>query len=516
MKLLLTTLNAKYVHSNLALKYLYAAAVEKRVPAELREFTINNDDDYIFCELIRGDYELVCFSCYVWNIERTLYLAENLKKARPETKILLGGPEVSFDVERILWEHPFVDFLIAGEGERVFSLLLEELALGERSQTEPDLRGIPGLAFRREERIRANPPAAPEAFERIPFPYHTLPCEDDKVAYYESVRGCPFRCAYCLSSVDKTIRALPMSRVRTDLSYFIYKRVKQVKFIDRTFNYDPRRCAEIMEYLVTNDNGVTNFHFEVCGDLIDETMLELLSRARPGLFQLEIGVQSTNPATLESIRRSCDFPRLAKNVERIRNFGGVHLHLDLIAGLPYEDYLTFKKSFNDVYRLRPHDLQLGFLKLLPGTPLRDMTAEYRYVFRRQAPYEVISNAFLSADGLVRLKMVENVLDLYYNRGGFEETVERAACVLWETPFDFYQDLANYYYVSGHQHRSHRKEDLYRILYAFFHWRNGKTEELEDHPGRRETIVFELLERDLKRTMNPDAVKKFEKKGWELD
>lgn len=504
MKVLLTTLNAKYVHSNLALKYLYAAAEARRQTMELLEFTINNDDDYIFCELMRGEYDAICFSCYVWNIRRILVLAENVKKARPSTRIIMGGPEVSFDAENFLRSNPFVDFLIAGEGEESFARLLGELETGKGEFTR-----VPNLVYRDGTDIKSNAKEPLVRFWDIPFPYHTHPCEGDKVAYYESVRGCPFQCAYCLSSIDKGIRALPMHRVKTDLSYFIDRQVKQVKFIDRTFNYDGWRCAEIMSYLIDNDNGITNFHFEICGDLIDELMLTLLDKARPGLFQLEIGVQSTNPATLEGINRRCDFEKLAKSVKRIRALGTVHLHLDLIAGLPFEDFITFQKSFNDVYALRPHDLQLGFLKLLPGSPLRERAEEYHYVYREQAPYEVISNDFISADGLVRLKMIENVLDLYYNRGGFQETVDRATHVLYGVPFDFYEELANFYYLKGFQHRSHRKENQYRILYEFFTWKNRRAE-------RQEIIIFELLEKDLKRTMNPDAVKKFEKKGWKLD
>lgn len=505
MKVLLTTLNAKYVHSNLALRYLYDAAAAKGQQTELREFTINNDDDYIYCELMRGDYDLISFSCYVWNVRRILTLAETVKRAKPSLKILLGGPEVSFDAQRIMEENPFVDFIIEGEGEDPLPRLLEELNKKER----PDLRYVLNLVYREDGKIHVNPEGPPIGFARVPFPYNNLPCEKDKVVYYESVRGCPFRCSYCLSSIDRGIRALPMVRVKPDLDYFLSRNVMQVKFIDRTFNYDVRRCAEILKYIIEHDNGITNFHMEMCGDLIDEATIGLLERARPGLFQLEIGVQTTNPDTLSAIRRSCNFGMLAHQVKRIREMGTVHLHLDLIAGLPHEDFISFRKSFNDVYALKPHNLQLGFLKLLPGSPLRESAAEFGYVYRPYAPYEVISNDLLSADGLVRLKMIETVLELYYNRGGFEDTVDMAVAALYETPFDFYEELANFYYLKGCQHKSHRKEDLYRILHMFFTWKNRRT-------GETETLIFELLEGDLKRTMNPDAVKKFVRKGWILE
>lgn len=520
MKLLLTTLNAKYVHSNLALKYLWQEAAARFKHVRLQEFTINNEADYVFCELVQGDYDLACFSCYVWNIEKTLILAENLKKARPRCRLLLGGPEVSFEGERFLKDHPFVDFLIQGEGEAPFSAFLERLELLEQTgDANADFRDwdwgdwdwedIPALAFRQGDRIRVNPPDPAPRFDATPFPYEGLPWEEDKVVYYESARGCPFRCAYCLSSVEKDVRPLPMERVKRELDYLIRKRPRQVKFIDRTFNYDRRRCNEILGFLMEKDNGFTNFHLEICGELLEEETLRLLSGARPGLFQMEIGVQSTNPDTLESINRGGDFARLAENVGRLKAMGGIHLHLDLIAGLPYEDYLSFQNSFDDVYRLRPHQLQLGFLKLLKGSPLREKAAYYRYEFRRTAPYEVISNAFLSAGGLVRLKMAEAVLDLYFNRGGFAKSLERAAFVLYQSPFAFYQELGDFYYLKGFQHKSHKKEDLYRILRQFFTWKYRRDR-------GQEALVFELLEEDLRDAMNPDAVKKFEKKGWELD
>lgn len=504
MKILLTTLNSKYVHSNLALKYLYASAEpNSRRIIDIIEFTINHEDDYILTEILRRGYDVVCFSCYIWNVEKTLYLAENLKKATPGIRILFGGPEVSFDVIPFLSQHKCIDFVISGEGEAPFSELVKEL------QSElPELAKIRGLTYRQDGKIYVNPMAPPLNFESIPFPYLSLVCEEDKVMYYESSRGCPFRCSYCLSSIDKKVRSLSMERVKSDLSYFIYKRVKQVKFIDRTFNFDQRRCLEILRYLIISDNGVTNFHLELCGDLIDEEMLNLLKEARPGLFQFEIGVQSTNQKVLKACNRNTDIARLTETVLKLGEMGNIHLHLDLIAGLPYEDYDSFRKSFNDVYSMGSHHLQLGFLKLLKGSPIREQIEEHGFVYREKTPYEIISNQYISSLDLIRLKKIENLLDLYYNRGGFESTIDFAVNNLAKSPFDFYEELADYYYLKGFQHKSHKKEDLYRIFYQYAGWKERFI------PDVREKTK-ELLMQDMKKTLNSEAVKKFERKGWDL-
>ncbi len=503
MKILLTTLNSKYIHSNLALRYLYASAETSRHAIDIQEFTINNEEDYIFTELLRRNYDVICFSCYIWNVEKILYLAENLKKARPETRVLLGGPEVSYDVVPFMSRHKFIDFIIAGEGEATFSELAEELL-----SDMPEFERIRGLTYRQEGKIFVNPPAPPISFELIPFPYLNLVCESDKIMYYESSRGCPFQCEYCLSSLERKVRTLSMERVKSDLSYFIYKNVKQVKFIDRTFNWDKKRCYEIMNYLILSDNGITNFHFELCGDLIDENLLQLLSVVRSGLFQFEIGIQSTNDKTLRACNRNSNFQKLSENVKQLRAFDNIHLHLDLIAGLPYEDYLSFRKSFNDVYALKGHALQLGFLKLLKGAPIREQVEEHGYIYRSKAPYEVIANKYIPASDLIRLKKIENLLDLYYNRRGFRQTLDFAIENLAETPFDFYEELADYYYLKGFQHRSHKKEDVYRIFLLYAGWKERFFPNIQDK-------IKELLLLDMKETLNPDAIKKFERKGWEI-
>lgn len=502
MKILLTTLNSKYIHSNLALKYLYASAGKSSCSIEIQEFTINNDEDHIFIELMRNDYDVICFSCYIWNVEKILYLVENLKKSKPKTKILLGGPEVSFDVIPLMSKHESIDFIISGEGEAPFSELIEVL-----NSDGPEFNKIRGLTYREGGKINVNPDTPPLHFESVPFPYRSLVSEDDKIMYYESSRGCPYQCSYCLSSIERKVRSLSIERVKSDLSYFIYKRVKQVKFIDRTFNWNSKRCLDIMSYLIRSDNGVTNFHFELCGDLIGNDMIMLLRDVRPGLFQFEIGVQSTNERTLRACNRSTNLQKLAENVTRLMEMENIHLHLDLIAGLPHEDYSSFRNSFNDVYSLKAHRLQLGFLKLIKGAPIQEQVEEHDYVYRSKAPYEIISSKYMSANDFIQLKKIEKLLDLYYNRGGFMRTLSFAER-LAGTPFDFFEELADYYYLKGFQLKSHKKEDLYRIFLLYADWKESSV------PGFKDQIK-QLLFEDIQKTLNSDITKKFLRKGWEI-
>lgn len=502
MRILLTTLNSKYIHSNLALKYLYMAGVKYCPGLEITEFTINNSDDYIYTELMRHEYDVICFSCYVWNIEKTKYLCENLKKARPELKIILGGPEVSFECESFLEENPYIDALMFGEGEVTFRLLACALEYGV-----PKFPDIRGLAYRAGDRVFVNEPMEPVTFDQLPFPYEGLPLDDDKVIYYESSRGCPYGCTYCMSSVDSCLRVLPIERVKEELKYFIYKDVKQVKFIDRTFNWSESRAVEIMEYLMEMDNGITNFHFELCGSLVGEKFLETADRARPDLFQFEIGVQSTNPLTQQAVNRNEDSGKALENIRKLYEMGGAHIHVDLIAGLPYEDMKSFRKSFDDLYKVGADAIQVGFLKLLKGTPIRSEEDMYGYEFRKLAPYEFISNRFMSSRDVIVIKQLETVLDLFYNRGGFEITLEK--CIADDiSPFDFYVELSDYYYLKGYQHRNHSKDDLYRIMHGFLSWKARYYKiDMEEELG--------CLERDLRYRMDESRVEKFLKKGWKF-
>ncbi len=507
MNILLTTLNSKYVHSNLAIRYLYNACSEKqRENMQIREFTINNTDEMVFVELIRSECDTAAFSCYIWNIEKTLRIAGQLKAAKPEIRIILGGPEVSFDSGRLMEENPFIDYVISGEGEAVLPKLLDAVEKTAHREIADLFADIPGISYRAAGSVKVNPPAEARPFSDAPFPYENSEIERDKVLYYESSRGCPFSCSYCLSSVMRGVRPLPIDRVKRELLYFIEKSPKQVKFIDRTFNYDKKRCAEVISFLIERDNGVTNFHFELCGDLIDDELITLLKSARKNLFQFEIGVQSANSGVLEACGRSGDFSAMAEHIRKIIQIGNIHVHLDLIAGLPGESYEMFRDSFNDVFALRPDALQLGFLKMLKGSPIRKEAGKYGYVFRSTPPYEVISNDFISARELVRLKMIENVFDLWYNRGGFSQTLEYVfktkktvnAGELPE-PFDVFESLADFFYDNGFQNRSHKKEDLYRIFFKF---------------AGGEDVKMRLKE-DMDKTLNFDAVKKFIKKGWDI-
>ncbi|MDD7511335.1 MAG: DUF4080 domain-containing protein [Peptostreptococcaceae bacterium] len=505
MKLLLTTLNSKYVHSNLALKYLYNAVAGGDFQVDLKEFTLNNEADYVYGEILKPGYDMVCFSCYIWNIEKTKELCANLKAAQPRLKILLGGPEVSFDCADFMEENPWCDYIIRGEGERSIFEFCKNVTLGK------PLEGIAGLVLRGAAgRIIDNGLPCAIDLNRLQFPYARLPLDGDKVVYYETSRGCPFRCSYCLSSIDKGIRSLSMDRVKHEFKYFNDRKVKQVKLLDRTFNYDRDRAAEIWKYLIENDNGVTNFHFEICGDLLRDEDFALLEKARPELFRFEIGIQTVNGQVLQAVGRNDNTLKLFENIRRLIKTGNIELHVDLIAGLPGEDMRSFANSFNEVYGTGADEIQLGFLKLLRGTEIRDEADEFGYVFRHKAPYEVISTTGMSAEELVSLKELERVLDVFYNRGGFG----RALSFLMEgtnlSPFDFYEDLARFYHENGYQHRYHKKEDNYRILYGY-----ALAKELMFPIEYKDftEATMNILRVDLEETMNFDAVKKFYKKGW---
>ena len=347
-------------------------------------------------------------------------------------------------------------------------------------------------------------------FNMIPFPYSVLDCEEDRVVYYESSRGCPFRCSYCLSAAETSVRFLDMDRVKSELGYFLYKKPAQVKFIDRTFNCRPQRAYEIFKYLIDNDNGVTNFHFEICADLLDDETLRLLSKARRGLFQMEIGIQSANPATLAAIGRKENVYPVLYNTERLIKLGNIHTHVDLIAGLPYESYEIFARSFDKVYDLKADMLQLGFLKVLAGTPIYGQLEAHGIKYRSHAPYEVISTDYIKAEELVRLKMIENMVDIYYNRGGFGDTLDFLIGAVDKGAFGFYEKLADFYYERGYQHRERKKEDQYRILLEFA----GELEGAGCGENLKER-TRQLLETDMEKSTNPEIFKRFLRKGWAL-
>ena len=449
MKILLTTLNSQYIHSNLALRYLYESAGIYRDFLEVKEYTINNDDMSVYVDICRGGYDAICFSCYIWNVGKIVSLIRSLKKTDPAVKIIVGGPEVSYEPESFLEKCPETDLILVGEGDTSFPAMLKMLVEGPWDPPADKL-------------MKSELPDP----EDIPFPYENTDIDETRIVYYESARGCPFKCSFCLSSESEGVRLLPPERVKRELDFFLEKKVKQVKFIDRTFNIDLDRSAEMMNYIIDNDNGITNFHFELCGDRMNEEMLEAFERARTGLFQVEIGVQSTCEEALAAVGRKVDSEKLKRNTRRIVQGRNVHVHLDLIAGLPYETYERFGRSFDEVYAMKPDDLQLGFLKLIKGTRLRREADKYGYRFREEEPYEIIANDFISAGEIIRLKMAETVLELYYNKPGFRTSLRYMIDVFGGTPFEFYTKLSEFYYDKGYQESYHKREMLYGILEEF--------------------------------------------------
>lgn len=459
MKKILVGINAKFIHSCLAVRSLgQYAAEEYGIDCEIAEYTINQSEDLILAEIFRKQPELIGFSCYIWNIELVKRLTVNLKKILPQTLILLGGPEVSFDGEKILQETA-ADFVLYGEGEEAFSQLC--LAL----EKDLPLSQVPSLIYKAGDKIKTNPPAEPLDLGKLPFVYDDLEVYENRILYYEAQRGCPFNCQYCLSSVDKGVRFQPLEKVKRELSFFLEHRVRQVKFVDRTFNANRSFAMRIWQYLHEHDNGVTNFHFEIAADLLTDEMMDFLRQVRPGLFQFEIGVQSTNEQTLEAIDRKSSFTHICQVVRRLQEGNNIHLHLDLIAGLPHENFESFRSSFNDVYGLHPDQLQLGFLKLLKGSGLRYHQQEYGIVCRDTAPYEVLLTENLPFAEMLRLKGIEELTELYYNSNRFQKSLSYLI-ELTKSPFDFFEDFRCFYEKNGHHLRPHSKVEQYDVLYEF--------------------------------------------------
>lgn len=462
-KVILAALNAKYIHSNLALRYLSRFQNNnQKHHVETMEFTINQRLDFIAEELFRKQPDVVLFSCYIWNVEMLRQLCPILKKIMPDCVIGFGGPEVSYESETFLRENPAVDFVMRGEGELVFTKYLEHLDAGNPAT----LGEIESLTYRQGEEIFSTPQMHPMDLALLPFPY-----EDDfsdvqnQIIYYESSRGCPYHCGYCLSSVENGVRFVPLDKVLPDLQKFLDKNVPQVKFIDRTFNCKKSHAMAIWKYLHEHDNGVTNFHFEITADLIDQETIDFLKTVRKGLFQFEIGVQSTNPQTIRAINRNVDFAALSEIVQQIKDGGNIHQHLDLIAGLPYEDYDSFGCSFNDVYALHPEQLQLGFLKVLKGSMLHQKQKEFEIVYHDTAPYEVLTTHELPYADTLRLKYVEEMVETYYNSGRFLNTLAYLV-PLYESPFAFFEALSQFWVSENYHYLGLSKMGLFDVLWRF--------------------------------------------------
>lgn len=460
MKILLAACNAKYIHSNPAVYDLRAFASEYKEHILLGEYTINQTKDEILKEIYRSGAEVVCFSCYIWNISFVRELIFDLKKILPGTAFWVGGPEVSFDAENFLKEMPQVTGVMVGEGEETFLELARYYI--EKKGTLADIRGI---AFRENGEIFHNGWREVMDLSRVPFAYEQTEDFANRIIYYESSRGCPFSCSYCLSSIDKKLRFRNLELVKKELQFFLDKKVPQVKFVDRTFNCKHDHAMKIWKYILEHDNGVTNFHFEISSDLLREEELELMSRMRPGLIQLEIGVQSTNPDTIRAIHRNMDLKKLEASVARVKSFGNIHQHLDLITGLPCEDYESFRRSFEQVYRMKPDQLQLGFLKVLKGSSMYHEAQKYEILYKEKEPYEVLSTAWLSYEDILKLKMVESMVEVYYNSGQFRKTLSWIE-TFYQEMFSFYESLGAYYEEKGYEEISHSRLRRYEILLEF--------------------------------------------------
>ena len=460
MKILLAACNAKYIHSNLAVYDLKAYSSDYDEHVILREYTINQPKDEILKDIYSSGADVVCFSCYIWNISFVRELIRDLVKILPKPAFWAGGPEVSYDAEKFLTEMPEMTGVMVGEGEKTFHDLLEFYIDGKDSLEE-----ISGIAYRTGDKIIHNGWRELMDLSAIPFVYEHLEKFENRIIYYESSRGCPFSCSYCLSSIDKKLRFRDLELVKKELQFFLDHRVPQVKFVDRTFNCKHEHAMTIWKYILEHDNGVTNFHFEISADLLREEEMELMSQMRPGLIQLEIGVQSTNPETIRAIHRHMDLKKLEHCVNRVHSFRNIHQHLDLIAGLPYEDYDIFHQSFNDVYQMKPDQLQLGFLKVLKGSLMQKEAEGYGIVYKEKEPYEVLSTNWLTYGEVLKLKMVESMVEVYYNSGQFWHTLEYLV-PLEKDAFTFYEKLGSFYEKKGYSEISHSRMRRYEILLEY--------------------------------------------------
>lgn len=461
MRVLLIAVNAKYIHSNPAVYSLraYAQAAlgdQPEVGIEIAEYTINQNTENILADIYRHRPDIAAFSCYIWNWNTIQELLPELPKLLPDTRLWLGGPEVSFHAEKILAQYTQLTGIMVGEGEETFTQLVRFY-----HAPKGQLQDIPGLVL---PQGRTQPRELTD-MSKLPFLYEDLGKFQNRIIYYESQRGCPFRCAYCLSAIDKSVRLRDIETVKKELQYFLDHKVSQVKFIDRTFNCNAAHALTIWRYLLENDNGVTNFHFEIAADLMTEDELEVLKQMRPGLIQLEIGVQSTNEQTLHAINRYMSLEHLRQVVDKIHSFHNIHQHLDLIAGLPYEDYDSFVTSFNDVYAMRPQQLQLGFLKVLKGSPIEEKAEEYGIVYNSRPPYEVLYSRWIPYDDVLRLKGIEEMVELYYNSCQFTHTLP----VLekeFSSPFALYEALSQYYEEKGYYINTPARAYRYQVLLEF--------------------------------------------------
>lgn len=488
MKIFLTAINAKYIHSNLAVYSLRAYAKVFQEQIEIGEYTINNRVDYILEQIYKAKPDVLCFSCYIWNIGYVEDLITEYHKLCPEVPIWVGGPEVSYEVETFLEEHPQVTGVMIGEGERTFQQLCEYYV-----NQNGTLKELNGIAYKDSVsgEVIFTQPQEPMNMSDIPFCYDHIENFENRIIYYESSRGCPFNCSYCLSSIDKKLRFRDTELVKKELAFFIEKKVPQVKFVDRTFNCKHDHAMEIWRFVKEHDNGITNFHFEISADLLNEEELALIHDMRPGLIQLEIGVQSTNEPTIREIHRTMKLELLKDIVRKIQSGGNIHEHLDLIAGLPYEDNAAFAKSFDEIYELKPNQLQLGFLKVLKGSYMYGHAAEYEIVYHEKTPYEVMKTKWLSFDDVLKIKQVEEMLEVYYNSGQFEITM-KVLEPLFDSAFMMFQELGAFYEAKGYFGMSHSRIRRAEILLEFMRERKSSGAVMQ---MLEESLTFDLYYRE---------------------
>lgn len=491
IKTLLVAVNAKYIHTSLAVRSINSYCEENGTKIHTKEFTINNDEDFIINEIFKEKPDLLGISCYIWNIEIVLDIISTLKKILPNLKIFLGGPEASYDYEYFF--DVGVDLVCIGEGERTVKEIVDKF--NEQQKINLSFMDITGIAFKNGENIIQTENRELLPLDKIPFVYKNgFEDTKNKIIYYEASRGCPYSCQYCLSSLERRLRFLSEDRVVSDLGAFLENKVRQVKFVDRTFNCNKKFAMFIWKFLIDNDNGITNFHFEISADILDDEMMQLLKLARPNLFQFEIGIQSTNDDTLNEVQRKTNIDKLFEKVKQVDNLKNIHQHLDLIAGLPFEDYEIFKKSFNDVFELYPQQFQLGFLKLLKGSGLRINSEKYGIVYKSKAPYEVIYTKLISYEEMCMIKNVEELVETYYNSGKAVSTIKY--CLnFFNEPFEFFEKFAEFWVNNELFYISHNKIKLYEIIYDFMKVRdNIKIEFLKD------IIRFDILLNDNIKTL----------------
>lgn len=524
MKILLCTLNSKYIHTNLGIKYLYGM-IKNISEVKIMEFTINEDIEDILFKVTEEGYDVVAFSCYIWNIEKTSRIAENIKKINSETKILFGGPEVSFYGMEFFDKYNFVDYLIIGEGELGIKTFVEANQAKELLANIPNLLCHPKYEINNKARDKGE--LVVTDLSIIPPIYLDTKKEDiqNKIVYYETSRGCTFNCSYCLSSTTKGVRFFPIEKVKKELQHLVSLGAQQIKFVDRTFNSDEAKAMELVEFLISIDDGKINFHFEITAYLLQENLLSIFKNARPGLFQFEIGVQSTNPITLKEVNRADKFFELKENVRTIQGFNNIHQHLDLIAGLPYETYDSFIKSFNDVFELKPDALQLGFLKLLKGSPIAKQIDQHKYVYREYPPYEILENKYITYEEIKKLKKVEEMVDRFNNTGRFKHSLgyvyeqnfryngyklfQELSDIVIESNLDLTKRDQEYkaMKILGEKHLE--EQEFYLELLKFDFLRMGRNPNIPEFLGESPYSEREMKEYIFEYTRRPEAVKELE-------